>query len=56
MRFICPRQTKSREQETKTGDRGQGRRKKKGKGTAVRDKGLPLGREETHVVHRKMSV
>jgi hypothetical protein len=43
-------------------DRGQGIRNKdrkwrmgkKGKGTREEDKGLPLDREETGVVHRKM--
>jgi hypothetical protein len=48
-RFICPRKTKGREQETKTQCRGQGegeRNKGGGKYSVLRDKGLPLNREE----------
>ena len=43
---ICPRGTEGREQEAKTGARGQGRR----------EKGRPLDREETDMGHRKMAV
>lgn len=55
-RFICPRATESREKET--GDSGGGRRgRERGTwGRLQRDKGLPLDREETDMVHRKMAV
>ena len=52
---ICPRQTKGRG--TRDKDRRQRTKEKgernKGKGPGVRDKGLPLSREETHVLYRK---
>ena len=56
-RFIFLGRTKGRELETRTGDRGNGRRgREQGRDLHQRDKGLPLDREETDMAHRQMVV